>query len=70
MMNQLYSLLFLVLLSGSDSVYQRGKASYYAQSMNGRRTASGQIYCSDSLAIRRHARSPSKQDRRTQIIPA
>ena len=57
MMNQLYSLLFLVLLSGSDSVYQRGKASYYAQSMNGRRTASGQIYCSDSLTAA-YARLP------------
>ena len=48
-MYQLYSLLILVLLSASDNVYQRGKASYYAQSMYGRRTASGERYCSDSL---------------------
>ena len=57
MMNQIYALLFLVFLSGSDNVYQRGKASYYAQSMNGRRTSSGQIYCSDSLTAA-HARLP------------
>ncbi len=56
-MNQIYALLFLVFLSGSDNVYQRGKASYYAQSMNGRRTSSGQIYCSDSLTAA-HARLP------------
>ena len=56
-MYQLYSLLILVLLSASDNVYQRGKASYYAQSMNGRRTSSGQIYCSDSLTAA-HARLP------------
>ncbi|MDP4596821.1 MAG: septal ring lytic transglycosylase RlpA family protein [Crocinitomicaceae bacterium] len=53
----IYSLLFLAFLSASDNVYQRGKASYYAQSMNGRRTSSGQIYCSDSLSAA-HARLP------------
>jgi rare lipoprotein A len=53
----IYSLLFLVFFSGSDNVYQRGKASYYAQSMNGRHTASGERYCSDSLTAA-HARLP------------
>ena len=52
-----YSLLFLVFLSGSDNVLQRGKASYYAQAMNGRRTASGERYHSDSLTAA-HARLP------------
>ena len=56
-MYQLYSLLILVLLSASDNVYQRGKASYYAQSMNGHRTSSGERYCSDSLTAA-HARLP------------
>lgn len=56
-MYQLYSLLILVLLSGSENVYQRGKASYYAQSMNGQRTSSGERYYSDSLTAA-HARLP------------
>jgi rare lipoprotein A len=56
-MNWIYSLLFLVFLSGSDNIYQRGKASYYAASMNGRRTASGERYSSDSLTAA-HARLP------------
>jgi rare lipoprotein A len=53
----IYSLLILIFLSGSDDVFQRGKASYYAQSMNGRRTASGERYFSDSLTAA-HARLP------------
>jgi rare lipoprotein A len=53
----IYSLLFLVFFSGSDNVYQRGRASYYAQSINGRHTASGERYCSDSLTAA-HARLP------------
>lgn len=53
----IYSLLFLVFLSGSDNVYQRGKASYYAKSMNGQRTSSGERYFSDSLTAA-HARLP------------
>jgi rare lipoprotein A len=56
-MNWIYLLVFLGILIPADGVYQRGKASYYAQSMNGRRTASGQIYCSDSLTAA-HARLP------------
>jgi rare lipoprotein A len=56
-MNWIYLLLFLRILTPTDRVYQSGKASYYAQSMNGRRTASGQIYCSDSLSAA-HARLP------------
>ena len=56
-MNQIFALLFLVFLSASDNIYQRGKASYYAQSMNGRHTASGERYCSDSLTDA-HARLP------------
>jgi rare lipoprotein A len=53
----IYSLLILIFLSGSDDVFQRGKASYYAQSMNGRRTSSGERYFSDSLTAA-HARLP------------
>lgn len=53
----IYSLLFLAFLSGSENVYQRGKASYYAQSMNGHRTSSGERYFSDSLTAA-HARLP------------
>lgn len=53
----IYSLLFLVICSASDNVYQRGKASYYAQSMNGQRTASKERYFSDSLTAA-HARLP------------
>jgi rare lipoprotein A len=56
-MHLIYSLLILVFLSGSDDVFQRGKASYYAQSMNGRRTSSGERYFSDSLTAA-HARLP------------
>jgi rare lipoprotein A len=56
-MYQFYSLILIVLLSGSDNVYQRGKASYYAQSMNGQRTSSGERYYSDSLTAA-HARLP------------
>ena len=53
----IYSLLFIAFLSASDNVYQRGKASYYAQSMNGQRTSSGERYYSDSLTAA-HARLP------------
>lgn len=53
----IYSLLILIFLSGSDDVFQRGKASYYSQSMNGQRTASGERYFSDSLTAA-HARLP------------
>ncbi len=53
----IYSLLFIAFLSASDNVYQRGKASYYAQSMNGQRTSSGEPYYSDSLTAA-HARLP------------
>jgi rare lipoprotein A len=56
-MNQIFALLFLVFLSASDNIYQRGKASYYAKSMNGQRTSSGERYCSDSLTAA-HARLP------------
>ena len=56
-MNWIYSLLFLAFLSGTDNIYQRGKASYYAQSMNGHRTSSGDRYYSDSLTAA-HARLP------------
>jgi rare lipoprotein A len=56
-MNWIFQLLFLSLLLPTDSVYQRGKASYYAASMNGRRTASGERYSSDSLTAA-HARLP------------
>ena len=57
MMHLIYSLLFLTLFISSDDVYQRGKASYYAPSMNGQRTASGERYFSDSLSAA-HARLP------------
>ncbi|MEN9292157.1 MAG: hypothetical protein RLZZ357_2001 [Bacteroidota bacterium] len=53
----IYSLLILIFLSGSDDVFQRGKASYYSQSMNGQRTSSGERYFSDSLTAA-HARLP------------
>ena len=53
----LYSLLILIFLSSSDDVFQRGKASYYSQSMNGQRTSSGERYFSDSLTAA-HARLP------------
>lgn len=56
-MNYIYSLLIFAFFTTSDSVYQRGKASYYAQSLNGRRTSSGERYWSDSLTAA-HARLP------------
>ena len=56
-MQLFYTLLFLTLFISSENIYQRGKASYYAQSMNGRRTASGELYFSDSLTAA-HARLP------------
>jgi len=56
-MNWLFTTLLLLTLLHTDNVYQRGKASYYAQNMNGRRTASGERYCSDSLTGA-HARLP------------
>ena len=56
-MNWICQLVFLCLLIPADDVYQRGKASYYAQTMNGRQTASGERYCSDSLTAA-HARLP------------
>ena len=57
MMQLFYTLLFLTLFISSENVYQRGKASYYAQSMNGRHTASGERFFSDSLTAA-HARLP------------
>lgn len=56
-MNWLFSTLFILALVRADDVYQRGKASYYAHNMNGRRTASGERYCSDSLTAA-HVRLP------------
>ena len=56
-MNWLFTTLLLLTFLHADKVYQRGKASYYAQNMNGRRTASGERYCSDSLTAA-HARLP------------
>lgn len=56
-MNWLFTMLLLLTFLQTDNVYQRGKASYYAQNMNGRRTASGEQYCSDSLTAA-HARLP------------
>lgn len=56
-MNWLFSTLLFLSLLLSDDVYQRGKASYYAQNMNGRRTASGERYYSDSLSAA-HVRLP------------
>jgi len=56
-MNWFFMSLLCCLFLTNDGVYQRGKASFYAQAMNGRRTASGQIYCSDSLSAA-HARLP------------
>ncbi|MEN9940957.1 MAG: hypothetical protein RL286_453 [Bacteroidota bacterium] len=56
-MHLIYSLLILIFLSSSDDVFQRGKASYYSQSMNGQRTSSGERYFSDSLTAA-HARLP------------
>jgi len=56
-MNWILQLLFLSLLLPSDHIYQRGKASYYAQAMNGQRTSSGERYYSDSLTAA-HARLP------------
>jgi rare lipoprotein A len=53
----IYSLLILIFISSSDVVFQRGKASYYSQSMNGQRTSSGERYFSDSLTAA-HARLP------------
>ncbi|MFM8964416.1 MAG: septal ring lytic transglycosylase RlpA family protein [Sphingomonadales bacterium] len=56
-MNWIYLLLFVTLFNMSDDIFQRGKESYYAQSMKGRRTASGEKYCSDSLTAA-HVRLP------------
>lgn len=56
-MHYIYSLLIIAFFTISDNIYQRGKASYYAQSMNGRRTSSGERYSSDSLTAA-HARLP------------
>ena len=56
-MNWIFQLLLLSLLLPTDNIYQRGRASYYAQSMNGQRTSSGERYFSDSLTAA-HARLP------------
>lgn len=56
-MHWIFQLVFICLLIPADDIYQRGKASYYAQSMHGQRTASGERYCSDSLTAA-HARLP------------
>ena len=56
-MNWIFQLLLLSLLLPTDNVYQRGKASYYAKSMNGHRTSSRERYYSDSLTAA-HARLP------------
>ncbi|MCE2865638.1 MAG: septal ring lytic transglycosylase RlpA family protein [Flavobacteriia bacterium] len=56
-MNWFLTCILVGFIVSTDGVYQRGKASYYAQSMNGRRTASGERYCSDSLTAA-HAHLP------------
>ena len=56
-MNWIFQLLFLCLFFPSIDIYQRGKASCYAASMNVRRTASGERYFSDILTAA-HARLP------------
>ena len=55
-MNWIFQLLFLCLFFPSNDIYQRGQASYYAASMNGRRTASGERYFSDSLTAASNSR--------------
>jgi rare lipoprotein A len=56
-MNWFLTCLLIGFFVTTDGVYQKGKASYYAQSMNGRRTASGERYFADSL-VAAHARLP------------
>ena len=50
MYKKLLILPFLFLLSfKSDDFVQLGKASYYADKFNGRKTASGEVFSQDSL---------------------
>lgn len=47
-----FSLLFLLILLcsfGFQVLLERGNASYYSSKMDGRRTASGEVYRNDSL---------------------
>lgn len=56
-MHWILQISILLFLIPTDEIYQKGKASYYAQWMNGHRTASGDYYRSDSLTAA-HARLP------------
>lgn len=52
-----YVLIFSAILFTSfvvKSIYQQGKASYYASKFEGRRTSSGEIFRQDSLTAAHH----------------